>query len=169
LGIAQLLLPGGHRCGDDALADPVEELARGVLRYVDLQVEGTRDERERGRAVPQALRPVADGTVRLIERAARGNARGRVRRRVLREARGERDGRRWDVRGDGVPEAERYDDEQPQEGRALCEPAPVTTPTPPDQREDTEEDRADREHDRDLLETLPRDRKGHFSISGLTA
>src|SRR5439155_20364862 len=97
LGLGELWLaavgidrrPARHRGERDALADPIKELSRRVLRHVHLKVEGTRIEGERRRTVTDAVGPVAHDAVCLVERPAEGD-RGRiVRSRVLREARGD--------------------------------------------------------------------------------
>ena len=133
-----------------------------MLRDVDLQIEWTRLQGEGRWPIAEPLRPMTDHAVRSKEGSTRGDGRGRVGGRILREARRQRDRWRRDVRRDRVAEAERDDDERAQEARALREAAPIVSAAPPDQREQTEEDGSHREHDRDLFQTLPRDRKRHF-------
>src|SRR6266851_4851891 len=151
LGLAQLLFPRRHRREGNALADPVEELARRVLRHMHLKVERFGVEGLSRRAVAETLRAVADDAARLIESPARRHGGGIVRRGVLGEPRGERYRRRRDVRSDRVADPERDHDEDPEETRALREPLPLAIAAPADQREQTEERRADGECDRDLL------------------
>src|SRR5207237_2276052 len=101
--------------------------------------------REGGRPVTQAFRPVADRTVRRVERAAGRDRRGVVRGRVLQEPHEEGHWRRRDVRRDGVREPEVDEDEDADEAGALREAPPVASAAPRDDGEDREERRADGE------------------------
>src|SRR5207245_4884009 len=144
--------PRGHGCERDAVVDPVLELARRVLRYVNLKVERSRVECQRRRAIAESLWPVTHRAICLIESPARRDGRGIVWRGVLRETRGERHRRRRDVRRDGVRDAEGDNDQRTEKSSALREPLPVAAAAPPDQREETENRGAARERDRDQPE-----------------
>src|SRR5712671_4476667 len=111
LGLTQLVFPRRHLRERNALADPVEELARRVLRHMHLKVEWFGVEGLGCSAVAEPLRSVADRAVRLVERAPRGDGRRIVWSGVLEEARGERGSRRRDIGRDRVPDPERDDDE----------------------------------------------------------
>src|SRR5438094_572497 len=97
LRLAGVGIDGAPRrhCGErDAVRDPVLQLARRVLRHVNLKVEWSRVECQSRRTIAESLWPVTHRAIRLIEGSTRRDGGGIVRRGVLREARGERDRRR---------------------------------------------------------------------------